>query len=215
MHPHRRACPRGHRTVRLPDYQHQAWPRRRIYPRAADPRSLPVEADSGLVRRNARIRNRPRTQCRAFHLSQFLSSGRYHRQPPLLDRRRDRPRSRSHAARYNPRPVRPRNRLRSAGRSHRKTHRTQRNSLLNRVVDEGKRKADFSVALCETLCPLCCAFRNLTQRTRRKATEDRKSTRLNSSHSSISYAVFCLKKKNQKNFNITHTKKKIKLEYYT
>src|SRR5438309_8583018 len=32
------------------------------------------------------------------------------------------------------------------------------------------------------------------------AREDRKSTRLNSSHSSISYAVFCLKKK-----NIIHT----------
>src|SRR2546427_8497718 len=31
------------------------------------------------------------------------------------------------------------------------------------------------------------------------ALEDRKSTRLNSSHSQISYAVFCLKKKNQKN----------------
>src|SRR5438309_3926829 len=29
----------------------------------------------------------------------------------------------------------------------------------------------------------------------RVGTEDRKSTRLNSSHSSISYAVFCLKKK--------------------
>src|SRR5689334_25448847 len=29
----------------------------------------------------------------------------------------------------------------------------------------------------------------------RPTTEDRKSTRLNSSHSSISYAVFCLKKK--------------------
>src|SRR5438270_2667905 len=28
--------------------------------------------------------------------------------------------------------------------------------------------------------------------------KDRKSTRLNSSHSQISYAVFCLKKKNQK-----------------
>src|SRR5438309_4214292 len=28
--------------------------------------------------------------------------------------------------------------------------------------------------------------------------QDRKSTRLNSSHSSISYAVFCLKKKNKK-----------------
>src|SRR5438067_8173986 len=30
---------------------------------------------------------------------------------------------------------------------------------------------------------------------------DRKSTRLNSSHVSISYAVFCLKKKNQQNMN--------------
>src|SRR2546430_6405169 len=33
---------------------------------------------------------------------------------------------------------------------------------------------------------------------RRKQTLDRKSTRLNSSHSQISYAVFCLKKKNNK-----------------
>src|SRR5689334_24370430 len=32
---------------------------------------------------------------------------------------------------------------------------------------------------------------------------DRKSTRLNSSHSSISYAVFCLKKKNKKNNTTT------------
>src|SRR5689334_23547014 len=32
-------------------------------------------------------------------------------------------------------------------------------------------------------------------------TSDRKSTRLNSSHSSISYAVFCLKKKKKKNIN--------------
>src|SRR5689334_24088596 len=31
------------------------------------------------------------------------------------------------------------------------------------------------------------------------APQDRKSTRLNSSHSSISYAVFCLKKKKKKN----------------
>src|SRR5690348_18224702 len=30
-----------------------------------------------------------------------------------------------------------------------------------------------------------------------RVTEDRKSTRLNSSHPSISYAVFCLKKKNK------------------
>src|SRR5699024_11933978 len=34
-------------------------------------------------------------------------------------------------------------------------------------------------------------------------TEDRKSTRLNSSHVSISYAVFCLKKKNNE---IVHTR---------
>src|SRR5437870_7668278 len=33
--------------------------------------------------------------------------------------------------------------------------------------------------------------------------EDRKSTRLNSSHVAISYAVFCLKKKKKKNKNAT------------
>src|SRR5437773_9242847 len=33
------------------------------------------------------------------------------------------------------------------------------------------------------------------------AREDRKSTRLNSSHITISYAVFCLKKKKQKNIH--------------
>src|SRR5207249_6195630 len=45
---------------------------------------------------------------------------------------------------------------------------------------------------------------------RRVATDDgvladRKSTRLNSSHVSISYAVFCLKKKKKKNTTILHT----------
>src|SRR2546429_5122339 len=34
--------------------------------------------------------------------------------------------------------------------------------------------------------------------------QDRKSTRLNSSHGYISYAVFCLKKKNKKENSITH-----------
>src|SRR2546427_3355103 len=34
---------------------------------------------------------------------------------------------------------------------------------------------------------------------RRATTRDRKSTRLNSSHSQISYAVFCLKKKKKQN----------------
>src|SRR5688572_32132560 len=35
--------------------------------------------------------------------------------------------------------------------------------------------------------------------------EDRKSTRLNSSHSQISYAVFCLKKKNRAHRSEEHT----------
>src|SRR2546430_3349628 len=37
----------------------------------------------------------------------------------------------------------------------------------------------------------------------RPAMEDRKSTRLNSSHSQISYAVFCLKKKKKKKYTQT------------
>src|SRR3712207_8176952 len=35
--------------------------------------------------------------------------------------------------------------------------------------------------------------------------KDRKSTRLNSSHANISYAVFCLKKKKNKNINNTNS----------
>src|SRR5947208_9160729 len=40
---------------------------------------------------------------------------------------------------------------------------------------------------------------------------DRKSTRLNSSHQIISYAVFCLKKKKKKKTIIDKNKKKIKI----
>src|SRR3712207_7203243 len=40
-------------------------------------------------------------------------------------------------------------------------------------------------------------------RPRRRVREDRKSTRLNSSHANISYAVFCLKKK--KNITSLHS----------
>src|SRR5438034_6318319 len=45
--------------------------------------------------------------------------------------------------------------------------------------------------------------------------EDRKSTRLNSSHTVISYAVFCLKKKKknqQKNTQNTNTKSKLNMK---
>src|SRR3712207_6851138 len=44
----------------------------------------------------------------------------------------------------------------------------------------------------------------VARRGRRDAHPDRKSTRLNSSHANISYAVFCLKKKIIKTFNDTH-----------
>src|SRR5712675_3122669 len=47
-------------------------------------------------------------------------------------------------------------------------------------------------------------------RPRRRAARDRKSTRLNSSHGYISYAVFCLKKKKKKKTNILIKKKKNK-----
>src|SRR5258707_9625984 len=45
---------------------------------------------------------------------------------------------------------------------------------------------------------LCCCFTQ-TSLTSRVRALDRKSTRLNSSHANISYAVFCLKKKKIKN----------------
>src|SRR6266571_2497708 len=59
-----------------------------------------------------------------------------------------------------------------------------------------------------TLFPYTTLFRSLRRRCRRSRPprrgpfpihrrRDRKSTRLNSSHMSISYAVFCLKKKNE------------------
>src|SRR3712207_7389377 len=44
----------------------------------------------------------------------------------------------------------------------------------------------------------------------RRNRQDRKSTRLNSSHANISYAVFCLKKKLKKNTTISYS-----LIYYT
>src|SRR5438270_10621140 len=44
---------------------------------------------------------------------------------------------------------------------------------------------------------------------------DRKSTRLNSSHSQISYAVFCLKKKKIKSFNMTQSNEIKYMHYYS
>src|SRR2546430_13026603 len=73
-----------------------------------------------------------------------------------------------------------------------------------------------------TLFPYTTLFRSVVQRggktwffitadyafghdLERQATDqDRKSTRLNSSHSQISYAVFCLKKKKNKHCNVSN-----------
>src|SRR6266516_7089150 len=58
-----------------------------------------------------------------------------------------------------------------------------------------------------------CAWRSSNQpaefRGFRRHAQDRKSTRLNSSHRTISYAVFCLKKK-KKEINIAYNGKKNK-----
>src|SRR2546430_11967422 len=62
--------------------------------------------------------------------------------------------------------------------------------------------------------PRCCSTRSAARSPRegertpalRRRTRDRKSTRLNSSHSQISYAVFCLKKKKKKYTNNQHDK---------
>src|SRR5947199_5835189 len=47
------------------------------------------------------------------------------------------------------------------------------------------------------------------------STRDRKSTRLNSSHLGISYAVFCLKKKKKNKKNRTKTKKELTYNKHT
>src|SRR6266478_8763419 len=66
-----------------------------------------------------------------------------------------------------------------------------------------------------TLFPYTTLFRSLPHRAGGHwrdrpcpdSCKDRKSTRLNSSHSQISYAVFCLKKKKNKKQNLKNRKK--------
>src|SRR6266853_2574191 len=54
------------------------------------------------------------------------------------------------------------------------------------------------------------AYPEIDARVSSSASKDRKSTRLNSSHSQISYAVFCLKKKKKKKNHLFFQKKKNK-----
>src|SRR5947209_11246823 len=54
------------------------------------------------------------------------------------------------------------------------------------------------IAAAARLTPQNIAFNEVARQAIMTDPEDRKSTRLNSSHANISYAVFCLKKKNKK-----------------
>src|SRR5260221_8527850 len=58
------------------------------------------------------------------------------------------------------------------------------------ACDQGGKRYDAAVSWCETR-----ALPNIAEKTALRVLLDRKSTRLNSSHTVISYAVFCLKKK--------------------
>src|SRR3712207_9003370 len=66
---------------------------------------------------------------------------------------------------------------------------------VQRALDHGRRAGEIRIQRAEA------RRAGAVDRERQRAAGDRKSTRLNSSHANISYAVFCLKKKK----NITHT----------
>src|SRR5690606_41659475 len=53
-----------------------------------------------------------------------------------------------------------------------------------------------------------CRIRSSSLSRKQGSVKDRKSTRLNSSHVKISYAVFCLKKKKKKIYSKTHRSRK-------
>src|SRR5688572_32758979 len=66
-------------------------------------------------------------------------------------------------------------------------------------VLEGRASAKRATAICAEVDALCERMVDRVQgEAARLIAADRKSTRLNSSHSQISYAVFCLKKKKKK-----------------
>src|SRR2546430_13413911 len=66
---------------------------------------------------------------------------------------------------------------------------SDKDQLVGRYVDT------TSENFARTLQISCYSFTAVAQRAEKMIAADRKSTRLNSSHSQISYAVFCLKKK--------------------
>src|SRR2546422_2097616 len=70
-------------------------------------------------------------------------------------------------------------------------------SLIGKIVECSSRSVSGPVLRIRRLTRLCTSvlLRRLPRSLLRGDSSDRKSTRLNSSHGYISYAVFCLKKK--------------------
>src|SRR3712207_7600605 len=79
-------------------------------------------------------------------------------------------------------------------RSSRKQTEKEITERVNQIIDEGGTMID--VGAYSTRPGAKEVSTEEEMRRMRFALEDRKSTRLNSSHANISYAVFCLKKKN-------------------
>src|SRR5690625_1009184 len=100
-------------------------------------------------------------------------------------------------ARFVRRITMPKARSRSAPRSQRFEDMPLPDELLGVLAEQG---LDRAFEIQEAILPDALAGRDVLARAETgsgKTLADRKSTRLNSSHVAISYAVFCLKKKNK------------------
>src|SRR5437870_6366697 len=80
-----------------------------------------------------------------------------------------------------------------------------RSLVVDAVADRDRRDRALEIQLPARHARDEAAQRDDRRRPRPVGSEDRKSTRLNSSHVAISYAVFCLKKKNKKINAINYT----------
>src|SRR2546430_12134406 len=74
-------------------------------------------------------------------------------------------------------------------------------TLFRSRAEPGRLHEDARRAVCGTEADALVGRQSRRGRGAAGHGEDRKSTRLNSSHSQISYAVFCLKKKNYQSLN--------------
>src|SRR5256885_7665174 len=72
----------------------------------------------------------------------------------------------------------------------------------SRVIDQLTKKDYEFLSKVVVLCASTLESTRILMNTKTRQHPDRKSTRLNSSHLVISYAVFCLKKKKNKDTNL-------------